>query len=59
LLQLTVWAAVRLLVVMVNATVLHTIRGEISSAITTAILFGFITLAAYGRLLIRAIAARR
>src|SRR5262245_46008480 len=36
-------AAAGLMIVMVGATILHTTRGEISSAITTAILFVAVT----------------
>jgi uncharacterized membrane protein YphA (DoxX/SURF4 family) len=57
--RLTVWACVGLLIVMVSATVLHLGRSEWSSAVTTAILLGLITLVAYGRLRVRPIAARR
>lgn len=42
-------AAVGLMVVMIGATVLHVTRGEISSAITTAILFVLATFVAYMR----------
>src|SRR5262245_40282086 len=43
------WAAAGLMIVMVGATVLHTSRGETSSAITTAILFVMLTFVAYMR----------
>jgi uncharacterized membrane protein YphA (DoxX/SURF4 family) len=43
------WAAAGLMIVMVGATVLHTSRGEISSAITTAVLFVLLTGVAYLR----------
>ena len=43
------WAAAGLMVVMVGATVLHEMRGEIGSAIATAILFVVATFVAYMR----------
>lgn len=43
------WAAAGLMVVMVGATVLHEMRDEIGSAITTAILFVVATFVAYMR----------
>jgi len=43
---------------MVNATILHTFRSESSSPITTAILFGLVTLVAYLRWKVAPIAAR-
>jgi uncharacterized membrane protein YphA (DoxX/SURF4 family) len=57
--RLTVWAAVGLMVVMVSATVLHTLRGETSSAFTTMVLLVLATLVAYGRSHIRPIVSRR
>ncbi len=56
---LTVWACRGLMIVMVSATVLHLARSEWSSAVTTAILLGLITLVAYGRGRMRPIATRR
>jgi uncharacterized membrane protein YphA (DoxX/SURF4 family) len=47
--SLVSWAAAGLMIVMVGATVLHASRGEISSAITTAILFVLLTVVAYVR----------
>jgi len=52
------WAAGGLMVVMIGATVLHTSRGETSSAITTAILFVMLTFVAYMRWKVRPIRAR-
>jgi uncharacterized membrane protein YphA (DoxX/SURF4 family) len=52
------WAAAGLMVVMIGATVLHTSRGETSSAITTAILFVMLTFVAYMRWKVRPIPAR-
>ncbi len=46
------------MIVIVSATVLHLARSEWSSAVTTAILLGLITLVAYGRSHVRSIAAR-
>jgi uncharacterized membrane protein YphA (DoxX/SURF4 family) len=51
-------AAAGLMIVMVGATVLHTTRGEVSSAITTAILFVLVTFVAYERWKIRPIRPR-
>ena len=42
-------AAGGLMIVMIGATILHTTRGEISSAITTACLFLLLTFVAYMR----------
>jgi uncharacterized membrane protein YphA (DoxX/SURF4 family) len=42
-------AAAGLMIVMTGATILHATRGEVSSAITTAILFVVATLVAYMR----------
>ena len=57
--RLIVWACYGLMIVMVSATVLHVARSEWSSALTTTILLGLITLVAYGRSRVRPIAARR
>ncbi len=57
--RLTVWACMGLMMVMVSATVLHLIRSEWSSAVTTTILLGLVTLVAYGRARVRPIASRR
>ncbi len=56
---LIVWAAAGLMVVMVSATVLHLVRGEYSSAVTTTILFGLVTLVAHLRSKVMPIAARQ
>lgn len=53
------WAALGLMIVVGSATVLHLFRGEIGSAITTAVLFGLCALVAYMRWQTRPIAARR
>lgn len=46
------------MIVMVGATGLHLQRGELSSALTTAILLVFVTLVACGRARLHPIAAR-
>ena len=51
-------AAAGLMIVMVSATVLHAVRGETSSAITTAILFVIVSAVAYLRWKVVPIAAR-
>ncbi len=57
--RLTVTACLGLMIVMVSATGLHVARGETSSAVTTAILLGLITLVAYGRARVCPIVTRR
>ncbi|NTU83164.1 MAG: DoxX family protein [Chloroflexales bacterium] len=57
--QLTPLAAAGLMIVMSSATVLHLIRGETTSAISAAIIFGLVTLVAYGRWKVAPIAPRR
>ena len=52
------WAAAGLMIVMIGATVLHVSRGETSSAITTAILFGLVTFVAYMRWKVMPISSR-
>ena len=52
------WAAAGLMIVMVGAMVLHSTRGETSSAITTALLFVLLTCVAYLRWKVRPIAPR-
>jgi hypothetical protein len=51
-------AAVGVMIVMVSATVLHVTRGEISSAITTAILLAMATFVAYMRWKVKPISPR-
>lgn len=46
---LTAWAGAGLMIVAISAAVLHTSRGEISSAITTAVLFVLLALVTYMR----------
>ena len=42
-------AAVGLMIVMIGATILHTTRGELTSALTTAVLLALVTFVAYMR----------
>ena len=51
-------AAAGLMIVMISATIFHVMRGEVSSAITTAILFVVITFVAYMRWKVLPIAPR-
>jgi uncharacterized membrane protein YphA (DoxX/SURF4 family) len=51
-------AAAGLMIVMIGATALHITRGEVSSAVTTAILFVVITFLAYMRWKVRPILPR-
>ena len=46
---LVTWAAVGIMLVMIPATVLHVVRGEISSAVITLILLAMATFVAYMR----------
>jgi uncharacterized membrane protein YphA (DoxX/SURF4 family) len=55
---LTPLAATGLMLVMVSATALHLSRGEISSAITTAVLLLLTTVVAYMRWKVKPLAAR-
>lgn len=43
------WAAAGLMIVMISATIFHGMRGEVSSAITTALLLVVVTFVAYMR----------
>ena len=52
------WAAAGLMIVMVSATIFHVVRGEVSSAVTTAILLVLATVVAYMRWKVTPIAAR-
>jgi uncharacterized membrane protein YphA (DoxX/SURF4 family) len=56
---LTALAAAGLMVVMSSATVLHLIRGETASAISTLVIFLLVTLVAYTRWKVVPIAGRR
>lgn len=51
-------AAAGLMIVMISATIFHATRGEVGSAITTAILLAVITLVAYMRWKVRPILRR-
>jgi DoxX-like protein len=42
-------AAAGLMIVMISATIFHTMRGEVSSAVTTAVLLALATFVAYMR----------
>ena len=54
-----VWcAAAGLMIVMASATIFHVTRGELSSAITTAVLFVVVTFVAYMRWKVRPILPR-
>jgi hypothetical protein len=46
---LVTWAAVGIMIVMVSATGYHLVRGEISAALTTALLLAMATFVAYMR----------
>jgi hypothetical protein len=52
------WAAAGLMIVMVSATIFHVVRGEVSSAVTTAILLVLATVVAYMRSKVTPIAPR-
>jgi len=52
------WAAAGIMIVTISATVLHTMRAEYSSAVTTAILFVLATFVAYMRWRVKPIPAR-
>jgi hypothetical protein len=51
-------AAAGLMVVMIGATIFHVARGEVSSAVTTAILFLLLTFVAYMRWKVKPIVPR-
>ena len=52
------WAAAGIMIVMISATVFHIMRGEISSAITTAVLLVIATYVAYMRRKVKPILPR-
>ena len=52
-------AAAGLVPIMIGATVLHTVRGEYGSAVTTTVLLFLVTLVAWVRARVRPIAPRR
>jgi uncharacterized membrane protein YphA (DoxX/SURF4 family) len=47
--RLVVWAAAGVMIVLVSATILHAVRGETSSAVTTAVLLALATFVGYMR----------
>jgi putative oxidoreductase len=57
--RLTALAAAGLMIVMSSATVLHVVRGENESAISTAVLFVLVTIVAYTRWKVQPIAERK
>lgn len=56
---LTAWAAAGLMIVMSSAAAFHGVRGEISSAVFSAVLLALITVVAYARSKVLPLAARR
>lgn len=56
---LVTWAAVGIMIVTISATILHTTRGEFSSAATTFVLLVLATILAYQRGRVRPIPPRR
>jgi hypothetical protein len=56
---LVTWAAAGIMIVTASATVFHLVRGEISSAATTLVLFGLATFVAYMRHRVLPIGVRR
>ena len=56
---LVTWAAVGIMIVMVSATGYHLMRGEMSSAAITLLLFAMAAFVAYMRLRVLPIGARR
>jgi len=53
------WAAVGIMIVTASATAFHAVRGEMSSALTTAVLFSMATFLAYMRWRVAPIRPRR
>ena len=53
------WAAAGIMIVMISATIFHLVRGEVSSAITTAVLLAVATFIAYVRWRVAPIQPRR
>src|SRR5262245_23547126 len=56
--ELVSWSSAGLMVIMTGATVLHTQRGEVSSATTTAILFVLLAFVGYMRWQVNPISPR-
>ena len=57
--SLVIWAAVGIMIVTVSATAFHLVRGELSSAAITMVLFGLATFVAYMRHRVLPIGVRR
>ncbi len=57
--RLVSWAAAGVMIVMISATIFHSMRGEVSSAITTFVLLAIATFIAYMRWRIAPIQPRR
>ena len=57
--RLVAWAAAGIMIVMICATGFHTMRGEVSSAITTLVLLALATFVAYMRWRVLPIMTRR
>ncbi len=57
--RLVSWAAAGVMIVMISATIFHSMRGEVSSAITTLALLAMATFIAYMRWRIAPIQPRR
>jgi hypothetical protein len=53
------WAAAGIMIVMISATIFHLMRGEVSSAIITAILLVLATIVAYMRWRVHPIGPRK
>lgn len=47
--RLVSWAAAGVMIVTIGATIFHSVRGEVSSAVTTAVLLAVATFIAYAR----------
>ena len=56
---LVTWAAVGIMIVTVSATIYHLVRGEMSSAVITLLLFAMATFVAYMRHRVLPIGVRR
>jgi hypothetical protein len=56
---LVTWASVGIMIVTASATVFHVVRGEVSSAVTTLMLFAMATFVAYMRHRVLPIGVRR
>ncbi len=56
---LVTWAAAGIMIVLISATILHAMRNEISSAVTTAVMFALATFVFYMRWRVLPIQPRR